>query len=431
MTLIQLAWRDVGGTDTKGLVSFQPVRRTTDGGVIVTDQAVTVKVDGSASVTLRPTSTGNAYKAVWDPVNGKKWSEYVTVPGVAEIPYTGLSKVSPGSLDPEAEPEPSWWATANATINSGTVVDGELILARADGETVKAGKVVGPQGPVGLRGETGPQGIKGEKGEIGPQGPVGLPGPVGPQGERGLTGERGLQGAQGDQGPIGPQGVKGDTGPKGDKGDTGPQGLQGLTGPTGPVGPKGETGDPSAYIITGPGRPDTPSTTGGTITGAEPVGAEYRSTDGAGVGAFVWMKRPGGSWSVVDGDTGWRAIFSGTTVFESSWKPGTFPKGGRLRLRRTVAGLWVSADNITFESAGLTFSMLGGLDSAWQVSADNATYPGEFYVLGGNQPGHRVDRADLNGASVGGMIRDIKFYPGAVGPGNTPRWPSTLPGTPA
>lgn len=209
---------------------------------------------------------------------------------------------------------------------------------------------------------------------------------------------------------------KGDKGDRGDKGDTGAPGA---------------LANASAYIITGPGRPDQPATTGGIITGNEPVGSEYRSQDGASVGAFVWMKRPGGKWEVVDGDTGWRAIFSGTTVFESSWKPGTFPKGGRLRLRRTVEGLWVSADNITFESAGMGFTMLGGLDSAWQVSADTATYPGAFYVLGGSQPAHRVDRADLNGASVGGMIRDIKFYPGAVGPGNTPRWPSTLPGTAA
>lgn len=430
MTLIQLAWRDVGGTDTKGLVSFQPVRRTTDGGVIVTDQAVTVKVDGSANVALRPTSAGNAYKAVWDPVNGKKWSEYVTVPDVAEIPYTGLSKVSPGSLDPEAEPEPSWWATANATINSGTVVDGELVLTRADGETVKAGKVVGPQGPVGPRGETGPQGIKGEKGEIGPQGPVGLPGPVGPQGERGLTGERGLQGVQGDQGPqglTGPQGAKGD---KGDTGERGPQGIQGPTGPIGPIGPKGDTGNPSAYVLIGSGRPDQPATTGGTITGAEPVGCEYRSTDGAGVGAFVWMKRPDG-WDVTGGDTGWRKLYEGTSVYESSWKPSTLPSGGRLRLRRTVAGLWVSADNITFSATGLPFTMLGGLHTSWQVSADNSTYPGSFYVLGGGQASFRVDRSDLNGSSVGGMIRDIKLYPGQTQSGNRLNWPTTLIGTPA
>ena len=64
----------------------------------------------------------------------------------------------------------------------------------------------------------------------------------------------------------------------------------------------------SASTLTGPGRPDQSATTGGVITGNEPVGTEYRSTDGAGVGAFVWMKRPGGKWEVTDGDTGWRLL---------------------------------------------------------------------------------------------------------------------------
>ena len=526
MTQILINWQDVAGNGTNGLVSFTPYRRSVDGKVVITDQTVSERIDGTGYVSLRPTEAGNAYRAVFNPTAGEPWEEWIAVPNLAEIAYTDLPKADPETLEATDVAEPAWWAELDA------------VRMRVDGVDVvpipgPAGPV-GPMGPTGPQGSQGEQGVPGERGETGPVGPRGERGDVGPvgpaglnwrglwdaqadyaeddavaysgsswfatgnptvgevpsvsspnwqamalQGARGEKGEQGIpgpQGLRGDTGPQGPQGLQGVQGIQGERGLTGEQGPVGATGATGPVGPAnlltigtvqsgtqasasisgtapaqtlslvlpqgergpiGPTGAPgaltnsSSYIITGPGRPDTPATTGGIITGNEPVGAEYRSTDGAGVGAFVWMKRPGGSWSVVDGDTGWRAIFSGTTVFESSWKPGTFPKGGRLRLRRTVAGLWVSADNITFESAGLTFSMLGGLDSAWQVSADNATYPGEFYVLGGNQPGHRVDRADLNGASVGGMIRDIKFYPGAVGPGNTPRWPSTLPGTPA
>ena len=67
-------------------------------------------------------------------------------------------------------------------------------------------------------------------------------------------------------------------------------------------GPPGALANASSYVLVGPGRPDTPSTTGGVITGAEPVGAEYRSTDGAQVGAFVWMKRPGNKWVVMSGE---------------------------------------------------------------------------------------------------------------------------------
>ena len=90
-----------------------------------------------------------------------------------------------------------------------------------------------------------------------------------------------------------------------------------VAGPEGKAstvpGPPGALANASSYVIVGPGRPDVPSTTAGTITGAEPVGAEYRSQDGAGVGAFVWMKRPGGKWEVADGDTGWRELPAGIT----------------------------------------------------------------------------------------------------------------------
>lgn len=67
---------------------------------------------------------------------------------------------------------------------------------------------------------------------------------------------------------------------------------------------------PTAGIV-GPGRPDQPGTTGLLIDGSETVGTTYTSTDGAGVGAWVWRKRPNG-WIVVDGDTGWvKAAVSG------------------------------------------------------------------------------------------------------------------------
>ena len=84
--------------------------------------------------------------------------------------------------------------------------------------------------------------------------------------------------------------------------------------PKGDRGDKGETGAPgvvssaSSYVLVGPGRPDAPSTTGGVITGAEPVGARYESVDEAGVGARTWRKVAGGKWVVTDGDTGWRVF---------------------------------------------------------------------------------------------------------------------------
>lgn len=120
--------------------------------------------------------------------------------------------------------------------------------------------------------------------------------------------------------------------PKGDKGDKGDTGAPGVVSSA------------SAYVLVGPGRPDQPATTGNVIIGNEPVGAEYRSQDGAGVGAWVWMKRPGNKWEVTDGDTGWRLFgtitggtdgvcevrirrANGRTMWHLVFTAGTFPVG--------------------------------------------------------------------------------------------------------
>lgn len=87
-----------------------------------------------------------------------------------------------------------------------------------------------------------------------------------------------------------------------------------LKGAKGDPGDKGDPGAPGAvptssdYLIVGPGRPDQPATTGGTITGNEPVGAEYRSTDGAGEGLFDWMKRPTG-WELAGGGSSTGGVY--------------------------------------------------------------------------------------------------------------------------
>ena len=110
----------------------------------------------------------------------------------------------------------------SAEKNDAYLIDGEMWVF--DGANWNnAGKIQGPQGPVG------------------PQGPKGDPGPQGVKGDPGEKGEQGVQGLKGD---TGPQGEQGPVGPKGEQGDTGPQGEQG------PVGPKGEQGDTGARGIT-------------------------------------------------------------------------------------------------------------------------------------------------------------------------------------
>lgn len=74
-------------------------------------------------------------------------------------------------------------------------------------------------------------------------------------------------------------------------------------------------GDQSSdqMIITGYGRPDKPETTGGKITGREPNGTFYNSTNGAYVGAYLWQKQ-NNKWVVISGDTGNRIIRSAINI---------------------------------------------------------------------------------------------------------------------
>lgn len=78
--------------------------------------------------------------------------------------------------------------------------------------------------------------------------------------------------------------------------------VEGLI-PTGGGG--GQSSD--SMIITGNGRPDKPETTSGKITGREPNGTFYSSTDGAGVGAYLWLKQ-NNKWVVTSADTGERRM---------------------------------------------------------------------------------------------------------------------------
>lgn len=74
--------------------------------------------------------------------------------------------------------------------------------------------------------------------------------------------------------------------------------VEGLI-PTG-----GGTSQPTnSPIIYGVGRPDDRTSTNGKITGNEPDGTVYISSDGAGVKAWQWIKVKG-TWQVSYGDTG-------------------------------------------------------------------------------------------------------------------------------
>ena len=74
-----------------------------------------------------------------------------------------------------------------------------------------------------------------------------------------------------------------------------------------PIDGGGGSQSSDSSIITGNGRPDKPETTSGKIKGNEPNGTFYNSTNGAGVGAFLWQKQ-NNKWVVISADTGERRM---------------------------------------------------------------------------------------------------------------------------
>lgn len=195
----------------------------------------------------------------------------------------------------------NWQKIANIAGPRGADgVDGEAPDIEWQGTSLSVNGTLGPD----LRGPQGTPGNPGADSTVpGPPGDRGAPGPapsikIGTV-TSGATPSATITGTS-------PDLTLGLVLPKGDKGETGPPGV---------------VSSASSYILVGPGRPDVPSTTAGTITGNEPVGAEYRSQDGAQVGAYVWMKRPGGKWEVTDGDTGSRNVLGLKTSHWSTNAP--------------------------------------------------------------------------------------------------------------
>lgn len=198
--------------------------------------------------------------------------------------------------------------------------------------------------------------------------------------------------------------------PKGDKGDKGDRGVPGALA------------NASSYILVGPGRPDQPVTTGGIITSPDttPVGSEYRSTDGAGVGAFVWMKRPGNKWEVVDGDTGWRSVPEWCTDIT-----GAVLTSGTLYVRRVLNTVHYAITRTTYPSplyvrppSGFKPSRAGAWPWVnWDNTAAQALYWNGSYWFPSSGPQWNSNVSTQRSTDWSHSV--------------TEAWPITLPGTPA
>lgn len=176
-----------------------------------------------------------------------------------------------------------------------------------------------------------------------------------------------------------------------------------------------------ALSVSGPGRPDQVATTQGAITGSEPVGTTYTSTDGANVGAYVWRKRPGGKWEVTDGDTGWRNISSLMTAYTS----------GVTQVRRINSTIYW---RFGFRGSPDTGSSLPDSDvPGFKYPAAQGVYPEQIVT--------QWSQRDRNAAAgtityktwqkhlLFGVVSDEARA--EFSRPTTEAWPTTLPGTPA
>ena len=240
---------------------------------------------------------------------------------------------------------------------------------------------------------------------------------------------QGAQGVKGDSitGPAGPAGPKGDSvtgpaGPKGDKGDS----------IVGPAGPKGETGNPSTMTLVGAGRPDTPatlSTANQTAVANAPVGATFTSTDGAGVGAWAWVKTQTG-WAVTYGDTGWRDVTTWLVDPAGADKTALPPSPvsrGRLLARRTTAGVELTSTTAIDFTTDVALQIPEGW---WDSRALAVSIKWDSTERKPLIPTLPYSRTLYNGGATPWATRAGRYLIEGRW-GMTGLWPATQPGTPS
>ena len=193
-----------------------------------------------------------------------------------------------------------------------------------------------------------------------------------------------------------------------DGGDPGENGADSTV-----PGTPGQVLTPESMLVVGPGRPDAPTTTDMTSEALAtlPVGCEYRSTDGASVGAWVWRKRPAG-WVVTDGDTEWRTISDGTDA-------GVLGKGYTLALRRAgpVVEMRFYVNQNT--SAMPDYALPSGF-SAYAMDLQRAMYRGGSNPVAGN---FRLSYSTLVYNGLQPTIRATALETWTT----SDPWPTTLP----
>ena len=325
--------------------------------------------------------------------------------------------------------------------------DGNLILVLDNGVTVEPIPLPrGPEGPEGPQGPKGDQGIQGPEGPQGPKGSTGLQGEVGPKGDTGDTGPEGPKGDKGDKGDEGPASTvpgpannltvgtvttgAADSNAEVTVTGSSPNQSVNFTIPRGAQGAKGDPGNLGSTIIYGAGRPDVTSSmtteTAASVAAAQ-SGAQFISTDGAGVGAWTWQKR-GSVWNVTSGDTGKCNL---SFIAKSDSDDNISSMSGTVRLTESSAF-------IEFE-----FTTTGAV--GWQLWAPNVQWARTNIVPGISGTVAKKDSFTFDVPnwtvrpeavpqklilSSNGKLPNAGTYVGRAVISRSGPWPETLPGTP-
>lgn len=411
---------DPGEKGVDGTVAFEsltPEQKESLRGVSIT--AVSIDVDGNLTITFSDGDSENVGNIIGPQgVPGPKGDKGDVGPqgpqGLqgpqgekGEQGNDGTSLNVLGTKESEAD------LPLSAEKNDAYLIDGEMWVF--DGTNWNnAGKIQGPQGPVGPqgpRGDPGPQGVKGDPGEKGEQGVQGLKGDTGPQGE---------------QGPVGPKGEQGDTGARGitftpvvdSKGNmswsndgglenpqtvniTGPQGDTGAKGDTGPQGEKGTTFIPS---VDTDGNISWSNTDG--IANPETVNIKGPKGD-KGSDATVPIAtietlgkvKPDGKTTFIDEDGTLHAKGGGTTVTP---KPVNNPTIENLNASVTIK--WQDPENTVI--SGSTFSTWAGTklvmkETGYPANPDDGTLVVDNTVR---------DKYKITGYTVTGLTNGKQYY---------------------
>lgn len=411
---------DPGEKGMDGTVTFEsltPEQKESLRGVSIT--AVSIDVDGNLTITFSDGDSENVGNIIGPQgVPGPKGDKGDVGPqgpqGLqgpqgekGEQGNDGTSLNVLGTKESEAD------LPLSAEKNDAYLIDGEMWVF--DGTNWNnAGKIQGPQGPVGPqgpKGDPGPQGVKGDPGEKGEQGAQGLKGDTGPQGEQGSVGPKGEQGDTGARGitftPVvdsegniswsndggleNPQTVN-ITGPQGDtgaKGDTGPQGGKGTT-----FVPSVDTdGNISWSNTDGIANPETVN-----IKGPKGDKGSDATVPIATIGTLGKVK-PDGKTTFIDEDGTLHAKGGGTTVTP---KPVNNPTIENLNASVTIK--WQDPENTVI--SGSTFSTWAGTklvmkETGYPANPDDGTLVVDNTIR---------DKYKITGYTVTGLINGKQYY---------------------